>query len=174
MNWTRSTLRIPRTRPKGGVAPWNAARMLGDFPTCNSEGWCPRHTRSFRSTAKQPKHSQTFFCHINKIIWRTGSQVECLHQRKDVAVICNMCNNVPYSQQLKQQQWNAWIAGSLQQYNNITAIYKRNTRKVPWDFNKDKSSATTVHAHFFHFFLQWFICKLIHFMSWLEGITWLV
>ena len=31
------------TRPKGGVLPRNAARKLGDFPTCISERWCPRH-----------------------------------------------------------------------------------------------------------------------------------
>ena len=29
--------------PKGGVPPWNASRKLGDFPTCNLEGWCLRH-----------------------------------------------------------------------------------------------------------------------------------
>ena len=43
-HWNWYTLRIPRgTDQKGGVPPWNTARKLGDFPTCNSEGWCPRH-----------------------------------------------------------------------------------------------------------------------------------
>ena len=41
-HWARSTLRIPRGRPKGGVPPRNA-RKLGDFPSCNSDGWTGTH-----------------------------------------------------------------------------------------------------------------------------------
>ena len=40
---TRPNLRIPRWWQKEGVPPWNAPRKLGDFPTSNSEGWCPRY-----------------------------------------------------------------------------------------------------------------------------------
>ena len=29
-------------RQKGGVPPRNAARNLFDFPSSDSEGWCPR------------------------------------------------------------------------------------------------------------------------------------